>query len=199
MLVECSSCSPVFIAIPPITGRSVAWVFHLRPATPLLVVGGPRLHTPSRTLSRPRSPSRIGWRVLRGSCRLQVCGVSAPAVCSVPRCPGVYSTLDFRTAGLRAPSRYVHAAAPRLPLIMAVGVAAPPQLQFEVSCCRDRISELESFVISAMRDRFPHAAAILVFWSSGARSYFLLSCLVGGVATAPGSAQGSADVEIAFD
>ncbi|KAJ1082839.1 hypothetical protein NDU88_003004 [Pleurodeles waltl] len=100
-------------------------------------MGGPRLHTPSRSSSQPRSPSRIGRRALSGSRRLQVRGVSAPAVCSVPRSPGVYSALDFRTAGLRALTRYIHAAAPRLPLSMAVGVAAPSPLQFEVLCCRD--------------------------------------------------------------
>ncbi|KAJ1127944.1 hypothetical protein NDU88_006337 [Pleurodeles waltl] len=112
---------------------------------------------------------------------------------------GSYSVLDFRTPGLRALTRYVHAAAPHLSLSVAVGVAAPLLLQFEVSCCRDRVSGSEKFVISTMWGLVPHTAAILVFWSSGALSYFLLSYLIGGVATAPGSARGSADVGIAFD
>ncbi|KAJ1214179.1 hypothetical protein NDU88_001805 [Pleurodeles waltl] len=88
-----------------------------------------------QVLAWPRTTSRFGWWAPSGRRRLQVRGVSSPAVCSVPLRPGVYSALDFRTAGLRALTRYVHAAAPRLPLGVAVGVAAPPLLQFEVSCC----------------------------------------------------------------
>ncbi|KAJ1156878.1 hypothetical protein NDU88_009595 [Pleurodeles waltl] len=122
---------------------------------------------------------------------------AAVSRCAVSLCAP--SALDFRTTGLRTFIRYVPAAAPRLSLSVAVGVAALPLIQFELSCCRDRVSGSENFVISTMWGLVPHTAAILVFWSSGARSYFLLSYLIGGVATAPGSARGSANVGIAFD
>ncbi|KAJ1129795.1 hypothetical protein NDU88_008160 [Pleurodeles waltl] len=167
-LVECSACSPVSIAISPISGRSVARVLRLRAATPFLALDGPRLLIQVLVVAANPQPRRVEgphWAPPSpGTRRL-----------SVPPRPGVYSALDFRTTGLRALARYVHAAGPRLSLSVAVGVAAPPLLQFEVSCCRDRVSGSENFVISTMWGLVPHTAAILVFWSSGARSYFLLS------------------------
>ncbi|KAJ1082865.1 hypothetical protein NDU88_003029 [Pleurodeles waltl] len=198
MLVECSSCSPVFIAIPPITGRSVSRVLHLWPATPLLVVGGPRLHTPCRSSSWPRSPSRIERRALSGSHHLQVHGVSAPAVCSVPRRPGVYSALDFQTTGLRTLHRHVHAAAPRLPLSMAVGVAAPSPFPFEVLCCRSRLRVGELCYFSYAGPVSPHGRHLgfLELQSSIVFSSFLPGR---GCCYCSGFCSGSADVEIAFD
>ncbi|KAJ1174837.1 hypothetical protein NDU88_000128 [Pleurodeles waltl] len=186
------SLFPRLIAIPPISGTSIARVLRLRAATPFLAVDGPRLlmqvlimaaNPQPRRVVGPQwaSPSPGAWRL------------------SVPPCPGAYSALDFQTTRLRTHTRYVHAAAPRLLLCVAAGVAAPPLHQFEVSCCRDRVSGSENFVISTMWGLVPHTSAILVFWSSRARSYFLLSYLIGGVATAPGSARGSADVGIPFD
>ncbi|KAJ1185062.1 hypothetical protein NDU88_001857 [Pleurodeles waltl] len=185
-------CSPISIAISPISGRLVARVFRFRAATLFLAVDGPRLLVQVLVEAASPQPCRDGgpqWAPLSpGAWRL-----------NVPSRPGAYSALDFRTTGLCALTRYVHAAAPRLSLNVAVGVAASPLLQFEVSCCRDRVSGSENFVISMMWGLVPHTAAILVFWSSGARSYFLLSYLIGSVDTAPGSALGSADVGIAFD
>ncbi|KAJ1107758.1 hypothetical protein NDU88_005147 [Pleurodeles waltl] len=186
------ACSPVSIAISPISGRSVARVLRLRAATPFLAVDGPCLLMQVLVMAANPQPRRVvgpQWvPPSPGARRL-----------SVPPRPGAYSTLDFRTTGLRALSRYIHTAAPCLSLSVAVGVAAPPLLQFEVLCCRDRVSGSENFVISTMWGLVPHTAAILVFWSAGARSYFLLSYLIGGVAIAPGSARGSADVGITFD
>ncbi|KAJ1098533.1 hypothetical protein NDU88_003643 [Pleurodeles waltl] len=154
---------------------------------------GRRWTTPARS-----GPSR-GRKLPAASGRGPPVGAATSGCVASRSAPSPRCTPHPGFSDLRAPRRYVHAAAPRFSLNVAVGVAASPLLQFGVSGCRDRVSGSEIFVISTVWGLDPHTAAILVFWSSGARSYFLLSYLFGSVDTAPCSAQGTADVGIVFD
>ncbi|KAJ1092474.1 hypothetical protein NDU88_005584 [Pleurodeles waltl] len=105
-------------------------------------------------------PAVLGWGLPVGAV---VSGSLASQCAPSPRC-------KFRlgVSGLRAPRQYFQAAAPRLSPNVAVWVAASSLHQFGVSGCRDRVLGSENFVISTMLGPVPHAAAILVFWSSGA-------------------------------
>ncbi|KAJ1202339.1 hypothetical protein NDU88_006139 [Pleurodeles waltl] len=115
-----------------------------------------------RSQSRPQAPSRVGMGAPVGA---------AVSGCVASQCaPSPWCIFRLGFSDLRAPRGYLHAAAPRLSLNVAVGVAASPLLQFGVLGCRDRVSGSENFVISTM-----------------------------SVATAPFSALRTADVGIVFD
>ncbi|KAJ1181859.1 hypothetical protein NDU88_007058 [Pleurodeles waltl] len=88
-------CSPVSIAISPVSGRLVARVLRLRAATPFLAVDGPRLLMQVLVVAaspQPRRDEGPQWAPPSPGAR---------RLCVPPR-PGAYSALDFRTTGLRA-------------------------------------------------------------------------------------------------